>query len=329
MTTPRSDPPALHPAVAAHHADDEPIDAFALGPDEGPRAIVAQVDHNFARFGRAEPPLPIERDLAVPASAAASVLDGRDHDVRVRCYHPSPGTTLPVHVYLHGGGWVVGSIDELPTIATARFRARTAGCAVLTVDYRLAMRDPFPAALDDVLATIDFAATAGAGLDVDGSSISIGGQSAGGNLAVAAALVTRHPLVGVIAEVPALDLTGATMFAAEPELEALADAARATVAVYTGPAVGPDHPLVSPLLADDLSGLPETWLFAAGLDPLRHDARVFAARVERAGVDAHLSVYAGALHDSMLLTGVWDTATRWERAVGEAVAAAHRPRSLP
>lgn len=318
----------LHPAVAAHHADDEPIDALALGPDEGPRAVQAQVDRNFARFGRQEPPVAREEQLDVAVLAARSVLASADvdHIVRVGYFHPEPGTVLPVHVYLHGGGWVIGSIDELPTVTAARFRARTARCAVLTVDYRLAMRDPFPAALDDVLATIDFVVTDGSALDLDPSSISIGGQSAGGNLAVAAALATDHPLVGVLAEIPALDLTGSTMIAAEPAIAPMIEeVASGIVEVYCGAAVTAEQPLVSPLRAADLHRLPETWLFASGLDPLRHDAIAMAARLTAAGVDNHLSVYAGALHDSLLLTAVWDTAARWEAAVGAALRAAHWP----
>ena len=98
-------------------------------------------------------------------------------DIPCRCYHPRPGEQLPLLVYYHGGGWVLGNLQSIHGV-TASLAARS-GCAVLSVDYRLAPEHPFPAAVEDAMAALVWAADSAERLSIDSTRIAVGGDSAG------------------------------------------------------------------------------------------------------------------------------------------------------
>src|SRR5262245_3752331 len=158
-------------------------------------------DLTFMRYGLPGPLVHAVDDYLVPVAGA---------QLRVRIYRPTVQPHLPAHIYLHGGGWKLGSIDERVVDATCRQRCVEAHCAVLSVDYRLAPEHPFPVALDDCYAVLGWAHLNADVLDLDADNVSVGGSSAGGNLAAALALRTRNeggpPLRFQLLEVPALDL---------------------------------------------------------------------------------------------------------------------------
>lgn len=316
-------------AGSVHHRALPPLEIDPMDAEARRAAVLERIDEHFARFGLAAEPVASERDLVVQVLPSDRILlpgDGeRDEQgeraVRMRIHHPRPGTLLPVHVLLHGGGWVLGTIDELVTVHGARHRARDADVAVVTVEYALAPEQPWPSGLEDVRAAVRALVEHAAELDLDAARLSIEGASAGANLAVAATLsaLATQPL-GMVLDVPALDLTGSTMLAAMPQLDP-ADLER-LVREYVD-ATDRAHPLVSPLLAPTLAGLPETWVHAAEHDPLRHDAEAFAARLREAGVGVHLHVWRGAFHDSTILTGTWATARDWMEASIAAIRSIH------
>ena len=228
------------------------------------------------------------------------VEDGVVAGVPVRTYRPAGAGDLTL-VWLHGGGWCTGSlaaVDGLCRDLADRLRA-----TVVSVGYRLAPEHPFPAALEDAVAV----ARAQSGRTV------LGGDSAGGDLAAAAAL--QVDVAGLVLLSPALDLT-----LSSPSVAELAtghgltrDGLERFVALYLDGA-GPTDPRASPLLAPDLSGLPPTVLVSAGLDPLRDDASRFAERLLEAGVPVLARCWDGMVHGfhgMAALTPCADEAVQW------------------
>jgi acetyl esterase len=275
----------------------------------------------FLRYGLPGPDVASVEDHEVP------VAGGR---ILVRAYRPSDGALLPGHVTLHGGGWKVGSVTERVADAICRQRCRDANCIVLSVDYRLAPEHRFPVPLDDCYTALTWAVANADALGLDAGNISIGGASAGGNLAAAVTLRCRDEggprLRFQLLEVPALDLTRATARATlasgvlpdvpQPTMD------DATSTYLEDPAQARD-PLASPLLAEDLGGLPPAHVMTAEYDVLRTEGERYAERLVAAGVPATHQRYPGALHGTSMLTRTWDGARRWQRDAAEALRVAH------
>ncbi|HQX68706.1 MAG TPA: alpha/beta hydrolase, partial [Ottowia sp.] len=131
------------------------------------------------------------------AEVRALRLPGPGGDIAARAFRPlgaQPQTVLPALVYFHGGGWVIGDLDTHDTLC--RELANASGCAVVSVDYRLAPEHPFPAAFDDALAATRWVSSHAAELGADPTRLAVGGDSAGGNLAAAVALAARDQTDG-------------------------------------------------------------------------------------------------------------------------------------
>lgn len=219
--------------------------------------------------------------------------------VRVRLFRPDRHVAAPVVLYLHGGGWAQGSVAQNePAIRTL---ADSSGWAVAAPTYRLAPEHPYPAGLDDCRAAL---AWLRAGADDLGLAprIALAGASAGANLALAtclasrsdaappmAALVLFYGVFGADLDTPSYREFGGDTFG-------LPRARMAQYLDWYDPA-GARHrdPLLQPLVAD-LTGLPPTWLLAAGLDPLRDETLALHERLEAAGVATSLRVEPGAVH---------------------------------
>ncbi len=275
-------------------------------------------DRNFTRWGLPGPPVVDIRDWTVPVNDGAIVL---------RTYRPTTSSPLPAHVLLHGGGWWSGSIDELVADATARHRAVGGNCLVVLVEYRLAPEHPFPVAVYDIIQALRWLQNNADELGVNRTLITLGGASAGANLAAAAVVGADDlDLRALILEVPYLDLSRSpreNLNQAE-DLNAIAldDEQRQRVedalsqgddlrSAYLGDLVNGSSPLASPLLATCLDRFPETFILVAELDHLRWQGERFADLLREAGVPAHLACYQGALHGSAILTASWPTARRW------------------
>jgi acetyl esterase len=295
----------------------EPLDFLTLAEQRQFMRYLS--DLNFLRYGLRRDSAATVTDHLVPTGSGL---------VRVRAYRPPDATgPLPAHVFLHGGGWWLGSVDELVNDAICRRRALRAHCVVLAVDYSLAPDRPFPAAVEEVAAvTRQIVRTAGF-WKIDPRIVSVGGVSAGGNLAAALTLTLRREggprLAFQLLEVPILDLSrwrGGG--AADPDPQHAGQLA-AAVARYLPDAAAAGQELASPLCAPDLSGLPPARIFTAELDPLRVDGERYAGRLDAAGVPVTLSVQAGAIHGVSFLTRVWSPAADWQDAADEAVRRAH------
>ncbi|MGZ0148857.1 alpha/beta hydrolase [Kribbella sp. WER1] len=190
-------------------------------------------------------------------------------------------------VFFHGGGWVVGDLDTHD--AVCRSMAAEAGIRVLSVDYRLAPEAPAPTAAEDAIAAFTWAVDHAEDLGADPALVAVGGDSAGGNLAAVVAQQTvrrdlprpalqvlLYPAVDLVARRPSRDLFSEGFILTEEDIIWYRDH-------YTpDPTLRPD-PIVSPLRAEDLTGLPPTYLTTAGFDPLRDEGREYAEALAAAG----------------------------------------------
>ena len=244
--------------------------------------------------------------------------------VPVRIYRPAVAPRSgSVHVHLHGGGWWMGSIATVD--AMSRELAATLNMTVVSVEYRLAPESPWPAALDDVYETLVW-------LDTTFDRISIGGESAGANIALAATLMARDrsgpQLVAQWLDVPAVDLRlpsdeSSKLYASGYGVEASTLPTLATW--YAGDAV--DHPHVSPATAE-LAGLPATIITTAEFDPLRDQGEAFARALLTAGVPVECRRAEGHVHGSSWLTGLDDTTARWYDDIVAVLASHHDAHEL-
>lgn len=239
-----------------------------------------------------------ELTIPIPSGELAARLYAMPETPR-----PAPGL-----VYLHGGGWVTGDLDTHDLLC--RQLSRDAGLRVVSVAYRLAPEQPFPAAVNDSLAAFRHVAAHAAALGLDPACIGVAGDSAGGNLAAVVSLRTRgeslRPALAVLLY-PALDAR--CQLPSHAELGHGLFLTREAIDWYYGHYLGPDparriDPDASPLLAVDVSGAPPTLVIAAALDPLRDEAAAYAERLRLAGVPVRYRCLPGLLHGFALMTGL-------------------------
>lgn len=325
----------LAPEIVAflNAAPNEPPGILTIA--EQRKLALCASDENYRRFGRRAEPVASITDHTVP------VVGG---EIRVRSYRPSAQTPLPAHVVLHGGAWWLGSIDELVNEAICRHRCLNAGCVVFAVDYRLAPEHPFPTAIEDAYAALCWVTAHAAELGIDAGSVSIGGTSAGGNLAAAVAIKARDlcgpRLVFQLLEVPALDLTGTSFRVGlrTADLRSIPRHADDLDRFLKGFITGLEHylpdpteallPLASPLCCDDLSGLPPTHIMTAQFDPLRVESEHYAWELAAAGVHTTHSCQDGAIHGMDVVTRVSAPAREWQREAAITLRSAHWPRPV-
>jgi acetyl esterase len=248
-----------------------------------------------------------------PQLAPEPVADVRDlvidtlPPIPARLYRPRSGT-LPLLVYLHGGGWVVGSVAVADPFCRAL--ANASGCAVLSIEYRLAPEDRYPAAADDAYAATRWTADHAPDLGVDASRVAVGGSSAGGNLAAVVSLMARErgtPKVALqLLHVPVLDhdFETASYRANAIGCGLTRSGMRWFWDHYVPDPKLRDEPYASPLRAKDLSGLPPAHIVTAECDVLRDEGKAYAARLLEAGVRATYVEYPGMVHGftSMAMT---------------------------
>jgi acetyl esterase len=259
--------------------------------------------------------------------SAIELHEIRDVDaggVPARLYRPTSSAGLALLVYFHGGGWVVGDLETHDS--TCRALAADSGQAVLSVDYRLAPEDPFPAAFDDAATTTRWACEHAVELGCDPERLAIGGDSAGGNLAAAVSQLGDVPLRFQLLVYPVTDVRCNT--ASYEEFRDGPYLTRASMDWYiahylAGSERAPEDPRVSPLLGDDgaLAGSPQTHVVTVETDVLRDEGEAYAARLVSAGVPTTRRRYEGMFHGFFALPEQIDVG---REAVAEAAAAFRR-----
>jgi acetyl esterase len=290
----------LHPQVRAL-LEAVITPAEVPGPPDIEAERAAYLETAMALGGAVEEVARVE-DVVIPRGSG-----GR---VRARAYWPRVAADeRGVIVWLHGGGWYVGDIESFDRVT--RQVANASGAVCLSVDYRLAPEHPYPAAVDDARAAVDWATGAGADqLGTDAARVVVGGDSAGGNLAAVAARHARDALRAQLLVYPALDAAMAgdsyREFADGPMLTA-ADMAFCW-RTYLADSEAADDPDASPLGARDLPGVPPAYIAVAGHDPLRDDGVRYAQALRAAGVAARLDRFDDMTHSFLRWGGVVDRA---------------------
>jgi acetyl esterase len=253
------------------------------------------------------------RDLMVAGAAGA---------IKARLYHPTPGDVLPLVLMMHGGGWVLGTLDTHD--AFSRVIARESGCAVLSIDYRLAPEHPFPAPLEDCLAVIAELPSRAAEFGVRADRYAVVGDSAGGNLAAAIALSLRGKPSAPSAQVlfyPVADANFETeSYRATPKEAFLTTE---MMRFFWNAYVGTSEPdgLAAPLRASDVSGAAPATVIIAANDPLHDEGLAYALKLRAAGVPTDLHDFGGAIHGFASFFGAVPIA---DQAIALAAAALQR-----
>ncbi|MBI91590.1 MAG: hypothetical protein CME05_00050 [Gemmatimonadaceae bacterium] len=237
------------------------------------------------------PPIYQTEDRPVPGPAG---------DIPVRIFRPrETSETMPVLVWYHGGGWVLGSLDL--SEVNCRQLANDADCVVVSVDYRLAPEHPFPAAIEDCLAATAWIHAHADELGADPQRIAVAGDSAGGNLAACVAYSAKAlglPLVLQLLVYPVID--------ADFERPSYVDNAEGFLLTreamrfywdaYVPNLTQRTDPRVAPIHASDLSGVAPAWIITAELDPLRDEAEAYGEALRLAGVTSTTRRYDGMIH---------------------------------
>lgn len=230
----------------------------------------------------------------------------------------------PTQLFLHGGGFYAGTVDEVLNDRLCAARAKDAGIQICSLEYRLAPEHPYPAAAEDAIAAVHALATSPA-LGADPRRLGIGGNSAGAAIAASAAILIRDAsgprLIHQGFEVLPAALTPVGASALEFTTGFGVDDAAALVELYVGPG---DIPYAAePLAVPDLSGLPPTLILAAEYDPLRDGAVAYGERLREAGTAVDVVIGRGHLHGSPGLTAVLPSARTWQETHSSALRAAY------
>jgi acetyl esterase/lipase len=270
--------------------------------------LAAMVGENGVAVDAAE-----DRALAAPGGA-----------IPIRVYAPqrSGAASLPGLIYFHGGGGVFGSIASHDSFC--RVLANASGCRIVSVGYRLAPEHKFPAAVEDAYAATCRIAAQARELLIDPDRLAIGGDSIGGGLAAIVCRMARDRGPDLALQVllcPAMDMSkdsdtrvafGTGYFLNQATIDW-------TVRHYCPPGADLTDPRISPLLIEDLSGLPPAQVHTAEFDPLRSEGAAYAQRLQRAGVPVQHTCHAGMIHHFYAMGGVIPYARTAVAAAGAAI----------
>lgn len=318
---------SLDPDIAAL------LEMVQLGTESGARipfpqltAVQARADFDASSpLLDVDPPaLAFERQLSLPT---------RDGDaIAARLYaqrEPDAQNPAPVLLYMHGGGFVVGSLDSHQPLC--RGLAADSGAAVLSIDYRLAPEHKFPTAFEDAVDALAWIGREGEAAGLDACHVAVGGDSAGGTLAAALAIEAKadrglpQPVLQVLAY-PGLSSRQTSESYNQYGSGFLLE--RDTVdwffRQYLRNDSDRDDWRFAPLAAHDLSGLPPALVVLAEHDPLVDEGRDYAARLRAAGVPVDLQIYPGMIHEFLRMGNVVTDALQARAAIGQALANALR-----
>ncbi len=290
----------------------------ALNPTSSPLTDCRAMNERIgAVINEGSSPLARERDLSIPGAGGS---------VPCRLYLPDGVARPPLIVYAHGGSFALGTLTAWDGML--RDLVRGSGVAVLSVGYRLAPEHRFPAGFDDMLAAVRYAARAGAALGIDPARLAAGGDSAGANLALAAALALRDagasPLsfLLLIYGVYSADNTTPSWAELGTGSYGLSAAQMDWIwATYLNTAEERTDWRVAPLTAA-MAGLPPAHLIVGALDPLSDDSHTLAQRLDAANVAHTLTVYEGLTHGFIRSSPYSATVRRALAACADALAGA-------
>jgi acetyl esterase len=253
-------------------------------------------------------------DMPLPevAKAEDKLISGPGGEIPLRIYHPLDavkGSLLPVLVYFHGGGWLIGSIKTHDRLC--RYLANAAKAVVVSVDYRLAPEDKFPAGFDDCVAAVNWVAKNASQIGADARQLAVGGDSAGGNLAAAVTHWCRDHHGPAIAYqmlfYPVTDPLGTHHLSRNRYATGLIleeDMIDWFLGLYVNSPEESADTRVSPLRAENFIGLPPAFVLNAALDPLCDEGRAYADKLRAAGVPVIYRCHETMIHGFLTMGGL-------------------------
>jgi len=259
-------------------------------------------------------------DLAPPVDPLLSVkrvvdrsIPGPEGEIPLRLYYPAGDPPFATLVYFHGGGWVIGDLDTHHGFCHAL--AKTSGCLIVAVDYRLAPEHRYPAAVEDAYAATNWVAQNSDAIQADPIRLAVGGDSAGGHLAAVVALMARDrrgPRIDLqILIYPITDCSFNTPSYIENKEGYMLT--RDLMKWFWNHFIEDENqandPYVSPLRADNLSDLPPALIVTAEYDPLRDEGEAYGKKLQEAGANVTLSRYPGMIHAFIRMTALVDKAS--------------------
>jgi|SaaInlStandDraft_1057018.scaffolds.fasta_scaffold52553_2 acetyl esterase len=283
------------------------------------RKLTARLD------GKPQPVAKVE-DRVVPGSEAGV-------EIPVRIYWPSEkaGSDSPKagFVFFHGGGWVLGNLDAYDHLCHAL--ANAGDCVVVSVDYRLAPEHRFPAAAEDCYDATVWTAQHAGELGIDPDRITVGGDSAGGNLAAVVSLMDRdratskvayqvliYPITDANLETPSYIENGEGYFLTTERMAWFWD-------LYLNDSSDASNPYAAPLQARTLKDLPPAYVMTAEFDPLLSEGQAYADRLEAAGVSVERELYEGQIHGFVRRVDLYDRATVAINRIGQLIRGLGKP----
>ena len=263
--------------------------------------------------------------LGLPAPEVKQIseveIPGPLGDIRTKIIFPAndgeDADNLPILIYYHGGGWVIGSPET--HIGECCFYANEANCIVMVPDYRLAPEHPFPAAPQDCYAVLEWAAENAHDIGADASRIAIAGDSAGGNLSAVVAQMSKAnngPEIALQLLIYPATRMGATTQSYKDFNDGYFLTGKAMnwfFNHYLKEAEHWDDPQASPLLARNLTGLAPAFIMTAGFDPLRDEGKAYADKLKKAGVAVDYVCYEKQIHGFVSMAGALDEGKQFLR----------------
>ena len=223
------------------------------------------------------------------------------NQVPVRIYTPDSGYNFPLIIYSHGGSWISGSIDESENIC--RKLSKNSKAIVVSVNYRLAPENPFPAGLNDVYNVLQWVYENANTINGDSSRICVAGDSAGGNLSAVVCQmardksgphITSQVLIYPSTNIYQLNTKSWSYFGMDFNLTM--ENSEIFISLYTPRIEDRKSEYASPLLSKNFKGLPDTLIITAEFDPLRDEGEAYGNRLKNAGVDVISKRYKGVTH---------------------------------
>lgn len=289
--------------------DDFKVQAQSYLARETRMRLLHDQAHSLAqKFGEPGPDMATAEDFTIAHTEC---------DIPARLYTPFGAESLsPCHVFFHGGGFVVGSIDTHD--ALCRRLALSSGHKVLSVDYRLAPGYPYPAGPDDCERALLFALERGLEKKIDGRNITVGGDSAGGNMAAYLAQKYRRRLRGQVLLYPLMQLREKTPH--KPGWQdslMLGYAALSFIEKAYVAGADVNEPRISPLFEVNLAGLPRAFVLTCDLDPLRAEGKAYADKLAAAGVSAQYHHIKNVPHGFLNFTKTFPAGRKAATDAGE------------
>jgi acetyl esterase len=259
-------------------------------------------------------------------NVADQKIPGPKEELPVRVYTPKGDGPFPVLVYFHGGGFVIATVDTYDS--SCRALCNMANCVVVSVEYRKAPENKYPAQVEDAYAAYEWVTKNAAQLKGDPAKIAVAGESAGGNLATVTCMMAKEK----IAPMPIYQLLVYPVVNNDmntPSYQQHANAKPLNKAMmgwffkhYVADPNGPADPHLTPLQSTDLSGLPPAMILTAQIDPLLSEGQQYAEKLKAAGVEVQYKTYEGVTHEFFGMGAVVDKAKQAETDAAEGLKAA-------